>query len=45
MKQIGEKMDSWNLLQDFISMVSAGLAGETSLMKANAIEAVSYLFD
>ena len=26
-------------------MVSAGLAGETSLMKANSIEAVSYLLD
>lgn len=42
---IGKKMDDLEMLQDFVSMVSAGLAGETSLMKANSITAVSFLME
>lgn len=38
-------MESLGMLKDFVSMVAAGLAGETPLMKANSITAVSYLFE
>lgn len=42
---LGSKMEELNLLKDFVSSVAAGLAGETSLMKANSIAAVSYLIE
>ena len=42
---IAEKMNELGLLKDFVSMVSGGLAGTSSLMKADAIYAISYLFD
>lgn len=38
-------MEDLGLLKDFVSSVAAGLAGETSLMKANSIAAVSYLIE
>lgn len=38
-------MNDLGCLSDFVSMVSAGLAGETPLMKANSITAVSFLIE
>ncbi|KRX09725.1 hypothetical protein PPERSA_02597 [Pseudocohnilembus persalinus] len=40
---IGKKMEDLGLLKDFVSSVAAGLAGETSLMKANSIAAKELL--
>lgn len=34
-----------NVLSDFIGMTSGGLAGDTPLMKANSITAVSFLME
>lgn len=33
------------MLKDFVSLSSAGLAGESALMKANSITAVSFLLE
>lgn len=33
------------MLRDFVSLSSGGLAGESALMKANSITAVSFLID
>lgn len=42
---IAAKMKDLSVLKEFLSMISAGLAGATSLMKADTVIAISKIFE
>ncbi|KAL4431808.1 hypothetical protein ABPG74_015248 [Tetrahymena malaccensis] len=44
-KKIAQKMLNLNMLNDFISMISAGLGASSSLMKADSIVSIGYLLE
>jgi hypothetical protein len=42
---VADKMQSLGVLKEFLSMIAAGLAGSTSLMKADTILAITKIFE
>lgn len=42
---MSDKMQSLGVLKEFLSMIAAGLAGGTSLMKADTILAINKIYD